>query len=407
MPLIGGFTIAASQVTGSEPELLISYPAAENNDESYFYNYPHLKDKYFLLDEENNFIDSSLKKKFDKLNKNIDIVTGVPFCGGLSQLNVGNKNSEMSRGPDAIQNRFMYLTSEFVLSRIQPKVYIFENAPNLFTKIGEPVFNRLIEIATKNNYSISAVKTTTLNHGIPQNRTRTFIYFWKSEKAPILEWIEKPYPKMIDFFNNITDTSEYHNIEECFKRFNEDPLVQFIINKEGKNYRNANNGRSFSMMGHICSNNYFEEAIKFCNDLGEERVSKNILRIKKKIDSGKGFWDASALFLVNYTGAVISRNCFRYVHPKEDRFLSTRELMHLMGLPLEFKLRDKFFNHITQNVPVNTAADQVEQAIKFIEGSLKISNKKVIKQNNISKTIQFINVESENKLSFMDLLEKP
>ena len=37
-------------------------------------------------------------------------------------------------------------------------------------------------------YSCSLIKTSTLLHGIPQNRVRTFYFFWKSPTVPILDY---------------------------------------------------------------------------------------------------------------------------------------------------------------------------------------------------------------------------
>ena len=48
--------------------------------------------------------------------------------------------------------------------------------------------------------------------------------------------------------------------------------------------------------------------------------------------------------------AVISKNIAFAVHPTEDRFFDIRELLHLMGMPHDFELKDpkKNINHICQ-----------------------------------------------------------
>ena len=59
-----------------------------------------------------------------------------------------------------------------------------------------------------------------------------------------------------------------------------------------------------------------------------------------------GYWDDSVKFMGDCFSAVIKKNLFS-VHPTEDRFLSIRELLHLMGLPHDILLDDvKNFNHI-------------------------------------------------------------
>ena len=53
-------------------------------------------------------------------------------------------------------NSWMYVSAEYVLSRIKPKVYFGENAPGLFNAIGQGVVDGLrLEIKTNYAYSNS------------------------------------------------------------------------------------------------------------------------------------------------------------------------------------------------------------------------------------------------------------
>jgi hypothetical protein len=79
--------------------------------------------------------------------------------------------------------------------------------------------------------------------------------------------------------------------------------------------------------------------------------------------------------------------------------------MTLMGLPYNFQLSNvKFSNMITQNVPVNTAQDMIKECVKFINGELPLSNNKIIKQNNINQTIEYVDKQEKN--SFKNLIGK-
>jgi hypothetical protein len=109
--------------------------------------------------------------------------------------------------------------------------------------------------------------------------------------------------------------------------------------------------------------------------------------MKKKMAMGKGFWDGSVRLGIDHFNAVISKNMFCGAHPLEKRFISIREYMHLMGLPHDFQLLDKsHWNHIAQNVPVNTARDWTLEVIKYIKGELPSSGEKLYKQNNLTGT---------------------
>ena len=58
---------------------------------------------------------------------NLDLVSSVLPCAGLSTLNRTN------RGQNAEQNMHMLKAAQYVLSDLQPIVYFGENAPGLFT----------------------------------------------------------------------------------------------------------------------------------------------------------------------------------------------------------------------------------------------------------------------------------
>ena len=76
-------------------------------------------------------------------------------------------------------------------------------------------------------------------------------------------------------------------------------------------------------------------------------------------------------------------------HTEEDRFFNVRELLHLMGMPEDFQVENpaKNWNHICQNVPVNTAADWAREVVKFCRGELEMSTFHFVKQNNLSRKI--------------------
>ena len=66
-----------------------------------------------------------------------------------------------------------------------------ENAPGLFSGVGEGVLEKLREIGQQYGYSFSVIKTNTELHGIPQRRVRTFYFFWSSDRVPFLNWMKR------------------------------------------------------------------------------------------------------------------------------------------------------------------------------------------------------------------------
>jgi site-specific DNA-cytosine methylase len=401
IPLIGGLEIATIQELDTLPEFVLSYPSFKYNDGIFLKNYPSLKDKYFVISEDGEFINLEDKIKFEKLNKNIDIVNSLCPCSGLSLLNSNSKSGDKARGSDAIQNRFMYFTTNFVLNNIKPKVFVFENAPNLFTNAGKGVFNNLVELSNKYGYSFSLFKTTTSLHGIPQNRQRTFGFFWKSNTAPILNWIRKPHKTLCEYFKEIPDNCTLHDKEKIIKDYEENDLLNFI---KSKGITLEEISKKFKTIHWYILNDIklLDECIEYMKNVGNKSQINTLTHAKKKIEMNKRYWDSSPVICKDTMNAVISKNMFRTILVDEHRFLTIREYMHLMGLPFDFEINEKEVCAITQNVPVNTAKDMINQCVKFINGELQLSSVKVLKQNNMNRTIEIF--KQEYKSNFMELI---
>jgi len=61
-------------------------------------------------------------------------------------------------------------------------------------------------------------------------------------------------------------------------------------------------------------------------------------------------------------------------HPIEDRFITYREAMTIMGMPDNFELLEprKSVNHICQNVPVQTATDIATEVLAYINNEREL-----------------------------------
>jgi DNA (cytosine-5)-methyltransferase 1 len=121
-----------------------------------------------------------MKNEFDKLNKNIDVVVAVPVCSGLSGANSTGKE-EHKAGSEAVQNNNQLGILEFVISKIKPKVYIYENAPGLYTNMGTGLREKIVSVAKAAGYNIQFNKVNTINYGLPQSRQRTFCILWRKD----------------------------------------------------------------------------------------------------------------------------------------------------------------------------------------------------------------------------------
>ena len=78
-----------------------------------------------------------------------------------------------------------------------------ENAPGLYSGVGEGVQKKLRQLAQIYGYSFSVIKTDTELHGIPQKRRRTFYFFWCTPTAPYLSWTRREKPDLWSYLADI------------------------------------------------------------------------------------------------------------------------------------------------------------------------------------------------------------
>ena len=380
-PLIGGEAIAAQNVFGCPPIMCIDYEGVANSDlyvdwqKSQGNDIPHV-----ILDGNLTSMTEKIKlneDKFLELSHDIDVVCSVPICSGLSQAN-SSCGTASSRGSSAVQNNNMIGIAKFSLEKLKPKVYLFENAPGLFSKTGEGVRDILNNIAKEHGYSISYIKTNTRYFGYPQNRPRTFCVMWKGNKVGVMDNPPNIAPKTI--LEIIKDTDGLNGAETLFKKFSENPYIKYCYAKYGKEKYRDYASKHTCVLNLIRSNDDYDFAKSINKD--NEKFCKYIDYAKSKFDKGMNVMDGSPLvFIGDRICTIFGRTSNRLVHPIEERGYNLRELMRLMGMPDTFPIDVDHSNMIGQNVPVPTAEYQFKQITKFLNNELQTKEIDVYMQN--------------------------
>ena len=410
-PLIGGFPQGAEQAIGNKPEFILSSEGIPNDQHlvSYWNDVP-----YLTLNAQGDFSTPQMKEQFDTLNCGIRCAIGVPVCAGLSMLNA-SKGSK-AKGGDADQNENMYALARLAMDKINPEVYVFENAPGLYTKLGEKVKTKLRLIAEEFDYTTTMFKTDTFLHGIPQHRDRTFMYFWRQDskdvKTPLLNWFKAETPKIADYLKEIpehatyqTDTNKFCNMEVLT------PFIDYARKYIGADWRNIITDNGKKKVNTIAKYLIHTKTVnKFCDwvegedaytDKIKAMMTKRILHSEKKINAGENYWEFSPVVLTtDSVNAITGKAASHFLHPTEDRGYTLRELMWLMGLPHDFTLVPNKNgsieeNHVAQNVPVTTARDIMINAVDGINGKLPMLAVHHSKQNNHKQTLDEGAIESE------------
>ncbi len=386
--LAGGMMLGAEEAFGCPPVCTIDYDGVSNSDAYVYYmnevrHEPvrQLKLAGTLLSGADTFVSDSDKDYFRENCHDIDVVVSVPICSGLSVCTCGS-----ARGGDAVRNDNMLNITRFVFDKVRPKVYIFENAPALFTDSGKKVRDKLTDMAKESGYSTTFVKTDTHLHENVQYRERTFAIFWRDTKCPQLRYVNNPGGTIADYLSTISSDAPYNTKDfELFKDFNENNFIKYLKKKYGENFTDKwPKGSLISVTQIIEQDGDYDLAKSVMDQKGCEYIDHMI----SKRQQGKNFFDSSPLYYGDSkVSTVFGRLYDRLIHPSAKRGYTVREFMKFMGLPDDYQFPDvmKHINYIGQNVPVVTSRDWCLQIRDYLDGNLKITVKDVDMFNNTKK----------------------
>lgn len=383
VPLIGGETIGSEQAYGERPTHFMSYEAFAANDSHVRNHYPDVP--YYVLD------------KGEVPTERADVVSSVCPCAGLSMMSMGY-------GDDNPNNEWMKKTARYILGDYKPKVFWGENAPGFAGKIGKNVREELRQVGRDNGYTMSVYRTRSLLHGIPQVRERSFYFFWKDTKVPLLGYYNKPYTPIETLLTSIKSNFQTEVI--CNKTPSHNPYyryvlevieggithVEFAAKIDGASARNNDVFGYIERMGH----NY-KQVAKWFSENGLEKEVEKAERKYEKLKAGGSIMRRGVIVPKDYIGAFVGHYPLMLAHPEQDRFINYREAMTIMGLPDDFELVNaspRNVNHICQNVPVQTARDMATEVKKYLENKQIMVDTDYIVQYNGTMKEEYVSKES-------------
>ena len=380
IPLIGGEAIGSEMAFGSPPIHFMSYTPFIANDShiiNYYGNVP-----YYLLD------------KGQAPKDRADVVSSVCPCAGLSLMSQGY-------GEHNENNKWLTIAADYVLSTYKPKVYWGENSSNLVGKLGKPILENMKKIGRENGYTMSVYRTQSLLHGVPQVRERSFYFFWKGNKTPVLNYFNRPYTPIEDLIRNVKSNFQQEPINK--KTPSKNPYYKFILEKihGGMSHREYSHNvkpgsvRNIDVFSYIERAGYnYKQVGEWLNDHGHPEEVEKCERKYTKLASGGSIMRRGVIIPKDYIGAFVGQYTTMLTHPDEDRFITYREAMSIMGLPENFELvnaNQTNANHICQNVPVQAAADMAAEVVEYLKGNRLMIDTDYILQYNKHKTIEFTN----------------
>ena len=122
--------------------------------------------------------------------------------------------------------------------------------------------------------------------------------------------------------------------------------------------------------------------------------------IQEKLDAGGNIMRRASYIPKDYIGAFVGHLPVSMTHPKEDRYLTYRESMSIMGLPQDFELLNpsRNLNHVCQNVPVGTATDMAMEIKATLDGQRDMVNGSLLYQFNPQKIYELRDLENRSSL---------
>jgi site-specific DNA-cytosine methylase len=289
--------------------------------------------------------------------------------------------------------------AEYVLGELKPSCYFGENAPGFAGKIGVNVRRGLRQIGKKHGYTMSVFRTRSLLHGVPQVRERAFYFFWKGDKAPVFNFFNEKWKPIED---TIRDEKANFQADPINKKTpSADPYYRYVLEviRGGMSHRDhcatveavATRGADMLTFIESSGHNYKKHVAPWMRKNGFEREIEKCIRRQDKLDAGGSVMRRGVIVPKDRIGAFVGHYPTSLTHPDQDRFITYREAMTIMGLPSSFELLDpkKSFNHICQNVPVKTATDLAGEVKASLEGKRDwVKTDYMFQQNHQQKTVE-------------------
>jgi len=380
VPLIGGETIGSVNAFGEKPTYMMSYEAFKDND-SHILNY-YSDVPYYVLD------------KGEKPTESVDVISSVCPCAGLSMLSQGF-------GDHNPNNKWLIETAKYVLGEIKPKVFWGENAPGFAGKIGENIRNEMRRIGLEQGYTMTVYRTKSLLHGSSQVRERSFYFFWRGEKTPLLSYYNKERPAIEDVIRSAGGSNfqtecinpKIPSQDDLYYKYILEHIHGGITHKEFSDMVEPQSARGQCVYAYI--ERYGHDYAQVGEWMEKHGYEKEVEKCKyryEKLKAGGNIMRRGTIVPKDFIGAFVGHYPVKLTHPDDDRYINYREAMAIMGLPLDFELLNpkKSFNHICQNVPVQTATDMATEVKKYLNNELQMVDTDYVMQYNNTQTADYI-----------------
>jgi DNA (cytosine-5)-methyltransferase 1 len=291
----------------------------------------------------------------ESLNKKYDLMACNCPCSSLSQI---NRNANLNG-----KNNIHFYRLFNIFDRIEPKVFLIENAPTLI-KLGFPILKDL-ENSLGNKYRFTIIRDYAGNHNVSMKRMRTLLIGWRKDVFDKIPKISLEHHKMPtikesigDLYNVPLDGSvknhvkiddKYNELEDLFKYVKPQTSIIYSLVMESLN-----------------GNEMIDKRLQ------DTRFYHEFISAKEKIKNNKNFWNKSPYKLNDSTQFPSLTSVTELLHPIHDRLLTVRELARIMNYPDDFEFYpDECLTPITQCIAQGVPANFIEYITRQIKKALE------------------------------------
>lgn len=275
----------------------------------------------------------------------IDVIVGGPPCQTFSTIGAPKIQHVAGTGDIKADPR-NYLFQSFLdyVEHFQPRLFVMENVPQLRTKFGGALFDRLVGLADKLGYETHISVLNAVEFGVPQHRKRLFIVgaapsvrfrFPQGDRAAGVDTLfdrrTKPVRTVRDALADLPEIFDGCRLGDLPYSAEANSEYQTELRSSrgvvGNNVCRVSNDRAKRVFAHMKPGDRYmdlpakvRKILPFREDIFHDRL--------KRLVPDEPSWTVLA---------HIGMDGYMYIHPWEDRTLSVREAARLQSFADDFQ----------------------------------------------------------------------
>ncbi len=321
--------------------------------------------------------------------KEVDILLGGPPCQAFSSVG-------RAQDPNSMKNdKRNYLYKHYIecLTRIKPKIFIFENVTGLLTSKpnGYRIFPEIIQEFKKDGYDVydneKEIVLNSVNYGVPQLRKRVILIGVKKElkikSKDVYSLIEKTHYAPGEENKKLL---KFVTVEEAISDL---PKLFPGEGKEEIPFKSNSNNNYIKIMRQNNKDKLFNHVARKHNDKDRERyklLSKNNWLLKDLVDTRPDLVNYDPDYFINKykvqqfdkpSLTILAHLCKDgnlFIHPdyRQERTFTVREAARIQSFPDDFQFvgaRTNQYKQIGNAVPP-LMSKAIAKAIKKVLGMI-------------------------------------